>query len=141
MATIKNFEDLEIWQLARKLNQEISLILEVLDLARSYELKNQLDRSAGSIMDNIAEGFERNGNREFIQFLAIAKGSLGEVRSQLYRVEDRKYVESEKLEILQQECLSLANRIGKFITYLNNSEIRGSKFKRNESIIPEINPK
>jgi four helix bundle protein len=141
MASIKNFEDLEIWQLARKLNQEISGILEVLDSKRSYELKNQLDRSAGSIMDNIAEGFERNGNREFIQFLAIAKGSLGEVRSQLYRVEDRKYIESEKLHLLQEECLSLANRIGKFITYLNKSEIRGSKFIRSENKISEINPK
>ena len=74
MATIKRFEDLEVWQLARELNIKITPIFNKLNEAKSYELKNQLDRSSGSVMDNIAEGFERDGNRELIQFLAIAKG-------------------------------------------------------------------
>ena len=73
MATIKRFEYLELWQSARKLNANVYPILEILDERRSYKFKDQLDASAGSVMDNIAEGFERDGNKEFIQFLAISK--------------------------------------------------------------------
>lgn len=92
MATIKKFEDLEIWQSARKLNKEVCPILDSLQEHKHFKLKEQLDGSAGSVMDNIAEGFERDGNREFIQFLAISKGSLGEVRSQLYRAYDKSVI-------------------------------------------------
>lgn len=130
MATIKRFEDLEVWQLARELNIKITPLLDRLSEVKNYDLKSQLDRSAGSVMDNISEGFERDGNREFIQFLAISKGSLGEVRSQLYRTLDRNFIEKEKHDVLQEECLVLAGKLGKFISYLNNSEIRGNKFKK-----------
>jgi four helix bundle protein len=130
MATIKKFEDLEIWQLARDLNIKISPTLEKLESARNYDLKSQLDRSAGSVMDNIAEGFERDGTREFIQFLAISKGSLGEVRSQLYRVLDRKFLELKEHDTLQELCITLASKIAKFISYLNNSGYKGNKFKK-----------
>ena len=130
MATIKKFEDLDVWQLARQLNIKIAPLLEKLSEAKNYDLKSQLDCSAGSIMDNISEGFERDGNREFIQFLAISKGSLGEVRSQLYRTFDRKFLEKDEHDLLQEECLLLAGKLGKFISYLNNSEIRGNKFKK-----------
>lgn len=130
MATIKRFEDLEVWQLARELNIKITPLLDKLSEVKNYDLKSQLDRSAGSVMDNISEGFERDGNREFIQFLAISKGSLGEVRSQLYRTLDRNFIEKEKHDVLQEECLVLAGKLGKFISYLNNSEIRGNKFKK-----------
>ncbi|MBK6985719.1 MAG: four helix bundle protein [Bacteroidetes bacterium] len=130
MATIKKFEDLDVWQLARQLNIKIVPLLEKLSEAKNYDLKSQLDRSAGSVMDNISEGFERDGNREFIQFLAISKGSLGEVRSQLYRTLDRRFLEKEEHDLLQEECLLLAGKLGKFISYLNNSEIRGNKFKK-----------
>jgi four helix bundle protein len=129
MATIKRFEDMEIWQLARQMNARIVPILEALNENKSYGLKSQLDSSAGSVMDNIAEGFERDGNKEFIQFLAISKGSLGEVRSQLYRAYDRKVLEQENLESLQNECLLLASKISKFMSYLRNSEFKGNKFK------------
>lgn len=130
MATIKKFEDLDVWQLARQLNIKIIPLLEKLNEAKNYDLKSQLDRSVGSVMDNISEGFERDGNREFIQFLAISKGSLGEVRSQLYRTLDRKFLEKEEYDLLQEECLLLARKLGKFISYLNNSEIKGNKFKK-----------
>jgi four helix bundle protein len=130
MATIRRFEDLDVWQLARELNVKITPILNTLIETKNYDLKSQLDRSAGSVMDNISEGFERDGNREFIQFLAISKGSLGEVRSQLYRTLDRNFIEKEKHDLLQEECLLLAGKLGKFITYLNNSEIKGNKFKK-----------
>ena len=130
MATIKRFEDLDIWQLARELNIKIIPLLDKLNENKSYDLKSQLDRSAGSVMDNIAEGFERDGNREFIQFLAISKGSLGEVRSQLYRAFDRNFLEKENHEVLNEHCLALTGKIANFIKYLNSTELKGNKFKK-----------
>jgi four helix bundle protein len=129
MATIKRFEDMEIWQQARELNIKILPYLKVLSEVREFELKNQLDRASGSVMDNIAEGFERDGNKEFIQFLAIAKGSLGEVRSQLYRISDRNLIDTENFESLLKDCLSLSGKIAAFMSYLRNSDYRGNKFK------------
>jgi four helix bundle protein len=85
MATIKKFEDIEAWQKARVLCQEIYRISREGQFAKDFALRNQICASSGSIMDNIAEGFERGGRKEFIQFLGIAKGSSGEVKSQLYR--------------------------------------------------------
>lgn len=112
MATIRKFEDLEVWQMARKLNIKLIPYLKLLTDTRDYGLKNQLDEAAGSVMDNIAEGFERDGNNEFVQFLAISKGSLGEVRSQLYRVLDRGLIDQSEFEILQTESVILAGKIG-----------------------------
>jgi four helix bundle protein len=114
MATIKKFEGPEIWQLSRKLNKEIYPLLTYFDEQRSFKPKNQLDGAAGSVMDNIAEGFERDGNREFIQFLAVSKGSLGEVKSQLYRAFDREPIDESKLNTLQTDCSILGDKIGRF---------------------------
>lgn len=97
MATVKQFEDLEIWKLSRILCHDINTIANATKLRTDYKLYGQIDGSSGSVMDNIAEGFERNGNREFIQFLSIAKASCGETRSQLYRVFDRNYIDNKKL--------------------------------------------
>ena len=85
MATIKRFEDIISWQKARELNKLIGDITDLGKFKRSYKLIDQIESSSGSIMDNIVEGFERGGNKEFIQFLYISKGSCGEFRSQLYR--------------------------------------------------------
>lgn len=129
MGKILKFEDLEIWRLAREICQYIELLLENTNLKNNYSLKNQIDRSSGSIMDNIAEGFERNGNREFIQFLSIAKGSAGEVKSQSYRAFDKKLI-SEEQHLKLNEMVELEkNKIGAMMNYLNNCEIKGLKFK------------
>jgi len=129
MSTIRKFEDLEVWQKARILCQKIYKLTKNNKFARDFGLKDQILDSSGSIMDNIAEGFERGGNKEFKQFLAIAKGSSGETRSQLYRALDRDYIEQKDFD----DCYSLANDIGKMIKglmdYLQTSDYKGIKYK------------
>lgn len=85
MAAIERFEDIISWKEAGELNKTIGNLIHTGRLKNNFRLINQMEGSAGSIMDHIAEGFERGGNREFIQFLYIAKGSCGELQSQLYR--------------------------------------------------------
>lgn len=129
MSTVQRFEDLEIWQEARRLSKEIIVISNTTELNKDFKLKAQLKNSSGSVMDNIAEGFERNGNGEFRQFLSIAKGSAGEARSQLYRVFDNNYISEEKLTLLIREYEKLSIKIHNFITYLNKKDFKGTKFK------------
>jgi len=128
MGTIKQFEDLDIWKLSRIFCNEIFTLITTTPLGNDYKLKEQINGSSGSIMDNIAEGFERDGNREFKQFLSIAKASCGEARSQLYRICDRKYVNKAEFDNLKNQTLVLSRKISSFMTYLKNSDNKGRKF-------------
>jgi four helix bundle protein len=128
MAKIEKFEDLEIWNISRDICKDIEILFETTNLGKRYALKDQMDRSSGSIMDNISEGFERNGNREFINFLSYSKGSCGELKSQLYRSLDKKIISDEQFRITSEKIELVKNKIGAFMKYLNNSEIKGLKF-------------
>lgn len=132
MAKIERFEDLEIWQIARETCHKVYQIFETTSLGNNYALRNRMDKSSGSIMDNISEGFERNGNREFIQFLSIAKASCGELRSQLYRVLDRNHKDNASFEVLYEMVLLESKKISSFINYLSRSEYKGSKFNKQQ---------
>lgn len=128
MATIKDFEELEIWQNARILCKEVSDLVDKECYKKDWGLKQQMLNSSGSVMDNIAEGFERNGNKEFIQFLFIAKGSLGELRSQLIRSFDKQFLSAEELDSFSKEIKLLGSKIWKFIAYLRSSDLKGIKY-------------
>lgn len=129
MATIRRFEDLEIWQEARRLSREIIRIAKDTDLRVDFKFKEQIKSSSGSVMDNVAEGFERNGNIEFRQFLSIAKASAGETRSQIYRLFDNEYITQEEPDSLVSDYEKLSGKINNFIAYLNKSDYKGTKFK------------
>ena len=130
MATFSRFEDIPIWQSARELSKKIFAITRQSGFSKDYRFSSQITAAAGSIMDNIAEGFEREGIKEFIQFLFIAKGSCGEVRSQLYRAYDAEYIKEETLKELLQDNKKLSTDIHSFINYLKTSEVKGTKYKK-----------
>jgi four helix bundle protein len=129
MSTWKTFEEIESWQLARAFCREIFNIMQYEGLKNDYALKDQINRSSGSIMDNIAEGFGRGGTKEFINFLGIAKGSSEESRSQLHRIFDRQYITQEEYNTLCSKALEISNKIGGLIAYLKKSGYTGTKFK------------
>ena len=129
MATVNQFEDLKSWQSARQLCQLIFVNFIKDHSVKDFELVNQINRSSGSVMDNIAEGFERDGNKEFNQFLSIAKASCGEVRSQLYRALDREYIREDEFQIINTKAEETSKMIGGLMGYLQKTSIRGNKFK------------
>ncbi|MFO7827637.1 MAG: four helix bundle protein [Bacteroidales bacterium] len=128
MATVERFEDLIAWQKARQYAHEIYELTCLDRFSRDFSLVDQIRKSSGSVMDNIAEGFERGGNKEFIQFLYIAKGSLSETKSQLYRAFDRKYISNVILNEKLKKAEELAKIIGGLISYLQNAKFKGRKF-------------
>lgn len=127
MANIKQFEDLEIWQMSRELCKDVYRITNYDLFNKDFRFRDQIRASSGSIMDNIAEGYERNGNKEFIQFLFIAKGSAGEVRSQLYRASDNNYISEKEFNDLHNKVINISKGISNFIQYLKKSDITGYK--------------
>lgn len=129
MATIKRFEDLDIWKEARRLSFEVYQFTEKPPFVTDFKFRDQIRAAAGSVMDNIAEGFERSGRLEFVNFLTYAKGSAGEVRSQVHRAFDQSYIVKEIYSVKVSEYEKLSAGIAGFIAYLNRSDIKGQKFR------------
>lgn len=126
---IEQFEDLEVWQEARKFAKKIFEISKKDPFVNDFRLRDQIRASTGSIMDNIAEGYERGGTKEFLQFLSISKASCGESRSQCYRALDYGYISQEIFEDLIKDCLCINRQISGFMKYLSSSNIKGTKYK------------
>ena len=129
---VKNFEDLNVWKQARQLTQEVYRLTKTEKFLKDFGLRDQIRRAAISVMSNIAEGFERGGNQEFVQFLYVAKASCGEVRSQLYVALDQGYATSNDSEKLLQLFRRLSGMISNLITYLRESDMKGEKFIRSK---------
>jgi len=131
MATYNSFEDLPVWQRAKELSILVYKATAEGKLRTDYGLKDQIQRAAVSVSSNIAEGFERGSKREFIQFLYIAKGSCGELRSQLYIAKDLGYLDNGISETLIKTAYNTSKQISGFIKYLKNTPFTGDKFKTN----------
>ena len=127
MAKIKKFGNMEVWQQARSITKAIYVSSRQGEFARDFGLRDQIQRAAVSIMSNIAEGFERGTNKEFIQFLFIAKGSAGEVRSQLYIALDLGYIEKDTFDHMNTDLLSISRQISGFVQYLQASNLKRDK--------------
>ena|SRR5688572_865806 len=127
--SFNRFEEIESWKLARQLCAELYSIYESGKMKNDFSLWNQINSASGSVMDNIAEGFERDGNKELVQFLSYAKGSCGEVRSQLYRLLDRKYISDEQYNELLNKAEQCSKKINSLMTYIKGSGFVGKKFK------------
>jgi four helix bundle protein len=131
MATIKRFEDLDAWKLGREVCNKLGILIANGVFEKNFRLIGQIEGSSGSIMDNIAEGFERGSKGEFLVFLGYSKGSCGELRSQLYRALDRKYLTQEQFEELYSMVVRISAMLQKFITYLQHSDIKGIRRRTN----------
>jgi len=129
MATIKRFEDIEAWKKARELTREVYRHSKVGPFSKDFGLRGQMCRAAVSVMSNIAEGFERGGNKEFMQVLAIAKGSVGEIEAQLYVALDQIYIDENEFVSLKRIAGSTKRLIGGLIGYLRQSGMKGVKYK------------
>jgi four helix bundle protein len=128
MASIKRFQDLNCWKQSRILENKIWEISSIGSFSKDYGLKDQINRATGSAMDNIVEGFGRGGNKEFINFLIISRGSVLEVQSQLQRALDRKHID----QVIHNECFEMSESVAKlltsFIVYLRNSPEKGPRY-------------
>ena len=138
MSKAQKFEDLTIYQMARDLCKEVYAITREGEFHNDTRFVQQIHASSGSVMDNIAEGYERDGNKEFINFLYIAKGSCGEVRSQIIRASDVGFIDSDTATRLYNACLNLSKAINKFIKTLRESGLAGLKFQDSRSKIQHV---
>ena len=129
MARIQRFEDLEAWKIAREVTREIYTVSRQGAFARDFGLRDQICRSSVSIMSNVAEGFERDGDKEFMNFLSIAKGSSGETRSLLYVALDQNYISDAQFQPLYRRLVENSRVISGLGNYLRQSELKGLKYK------------
>jgi four helix bundle protein len=129
MSTFQRFTDIEAWQKARELTCEIYRVSNRGLFSKDFGLRRQIRDASVSVMSNIAEGFDRNGTAEFVQFLAIAKGSVAEVASQLYVAMDQKYVSAAEFDQLIALANETGRKIGALMNYLRKSGIKGVKFR------------
>lgn len=129
MATFKKFEEIECWKKARELTDRVYKVSKKTAFFKDFSLRDQIRRAAISVMSNIAEGFDRSGTGEFVQFLAFAKGSTGEVRCQLYVALDQSYIDEEEFEYLSGLATETGKMIGGLMNYLRRSGHKGARFK------------
>lgn len=125
---VNDFEELSIYQLSRELAKQVYNITRTGDFKFDTRFVQQMRASSGSISDNIAEGFERQGNKEFLQFLYIAKGSCGEFRSQINRAYDAEFITKETYDQMYADCRRLGAGILNFIKSIKSFESKGSKY-------------
>ena len=130
MGTIQTFKELDAWKKAVELTREIYLITGKGDFKKDFSLRDQIRRAAISIPSNIAEGFEREGNKEFIQFLTVAKGSTAEVQTQLRIAFEVGYITDDEFKQMDDICIEVISLISGFLRYLRSASIRGNKFNR-----------
>ncbi|AVI50509.1 four helix bundle protein [Pukyongia salina] len=128
MAHFNSHTELEVYKLAREINKEVWNLIVTTPLGNDYKLRDQINGSSGSIMDNIAEGFGRGGNREFINFLSYSRGSCFETESQLQRAYDRDHISEEDFMAISRKTRDLSDQISRFINYLKSTPRKGSKF-------------
>lgn len=124
----KTFEELPVWQRARELVISVYGLTRNEAFSRDFSLVDQIRRASASVMSNIAEGFERGSNAEFIQFLYISKGSAGEVRTQLYIARDQGYISEGEFRSAAALSRDVSGQISGFIDYLKGSRLKGEKF-------------
>ena len=129
MGTFKDVEQMEVWRKSREFTKEVYLIIRQNRFSRDYCLRDQICRASISVMSNIAEGFERGGSGEFIQFLSMAKGSIGEAKTHLYIAVDQEYIDKETFSRLNNMALEIGRMIGGLINYLRDSNLKGVKYK------------
>lgn len=122
MAKISRFEDIIAWQKALELSDLIYSHSNKDNFAKDFGLRDQMRRASVSVVSNIAEGFEREGNNQFIYFLLVAKASAGELRAQLYIARNQKYITKQEFEILNTKVLEVSKTISGFITYLRSQK-------------------
>jgi four helix bundle protein len=125
----KKFEDLPVWKDSRELSRYIFDIGRRSSLRKEYSFRNHIERTAVSIMANIAEGYERDGDKELVQYLSQAKGSAGELRSHLYVALDKDLIESEEFNFLSYKAMSISKQLSGLIRYIRKSDLGGRKFK------------
>ena len=130
---ITRFEDIEAWQEARVLCRMVNEVSSVGDFSCRFALRDQIDRSSGSVMDNISEGFDGGSNPEFIRFLGYAQRSASEVKSQLYRAVDRGLINQEQFDRIFDQATVTHAKIGGFIRYLKSSEATTNKAQRTKN--------